>query len=346
MKAGVLSDAGRFEIIHCAPPQIERPGEVLLRVDAVGVCGSDIHYFTEGRIGDQVVRYPYRIGHEFSGTVVAVGESVRHPAPGDRVAVDPAISCGSCDQCVGGRPHTCRKLVFLGCPGQVEGCLAEFIVMPAECCFPVPRSMSSEEAALVEPISIGVYAATLAGSLLDARVGILGCGPIGLSVLTSSLGRGVARAYVTDPLGYRRQFARSMGADWAEDPFREGVIDELKELEPALLDVVFECCGKQEAIDQGVRMLKPGGRLVLVGIPAVDRISFDMDDLRRKELSVQNVRRQNGCMFEAIRQVEANPQLGSMVTHRFRLDEVQSAFETVAGYRDDVVKAVIMMAAS
>ncbi|MDA0576461.1 MAG: alcohol dehydrogenase catalytic domain-containing protein, partial [Verrucomicrobia bacterium] len=153
--------------------------DVLLRVGAVGVCGSDVHYYMRGRICSQVVTYPYRVGHEFAGTVVAVGPAVRRIQVGDRVAVDPAMSCGNCDQCLAGRAHTCRSLRFLGCPGQADGCLAEFIVMPEECCYPLREGTTLEQGALVEPLSIGIYAVRLAGAVRGAHVGILGCGPIG-----------------------------------------------------------------------------------------------------------------------------------------------------------------------
>ncbi|MCA1996116.1 MAG: alcohol dehydrogenase catalytic domain-containing protein, partial [Armatimonadetes bacterium] len=157
MKKLVLTGIRAMEIVE-APQPTPGPGEVLLRVESVGVCGSDVHYWKHGRIGDQVVRYPFAVGHEMAGTVVAQGEGVERPLVGQRVAVEPAISCGECDQCRKGRAHTCRRLKFLGCPGQVEGCLSDFIVMPAKCCFPVPEGFSPDLAMLVEPLSIGLYA--------------------------------------------------------------------------------------------------------------------------------------------------------------------------------------------
>ena len=321
---------------------IEQDTDVLLKVGVVGVCGSDVHYYTTGRIGSQVVTYPYRVGHEFAGTVAAVGPGVTGLQVGDRVAVDPAMSCGACDQCRAGRPHTCRALRFLGCPGQAEGCLSERIVMPAACCFPVQDSTTLEQAAVIEPLSIGVYAVQMSIPLADAKIAILGCGPIGLSVLLAAKAAGVKEIYVTDPIDARREVARSAGAVWTGNPDGPDVVTAITGREPLRMDAVFECCGEQDALDQAVDILKPGGKLMLIGIPTVDRISFCIDVMRRKEICIQNVRRQNECMQPALDLVESGRvDVNFMVTHRFGFEDTKQAFDLVAGYEDGVVKAVI-----
>jgi L-iditol 2-dehydrogenase len=320
------------------PPTVRSPHDVLIRVAAVGVCGSDIHYYTTGRIGSQVVTYPFMVGHEFAGTVTAVGTGVSRVKPGDRVAVDPAMPCFTCDQCLSGRTHTCRKLLFLGCPGQAEGCLCDWIVMPETSCFSVPADLSDEDAALVEPISIGCYAARLAGSLAGCRVAILGCGPIGLSVLLAARQAGVAHISASDPLVYRHALAGRIGASWTGAP---AALDNQAGAH-ADMDVVFECCGRQEAMDQAIILLKPGGKLVLIGIPEFDRASFAIDLLRRKEICIQNVRRQNECVEAAIalcRQYRSETR--ALITHRFPAERTVEAFNLVADYRDGVVKAMV-----
>jgi L-iditol 2-dehydrogenase len=260
---------------------LTRPTDVLIRVGCVGVCGSDVHYYTTGRIGSQVVQYPFAAGHEFSGTVEEAGAEVRNLRPGDRVAVDPAMPCFACDQCRGGRSHTCRSLRFLGCPGQAEGCLCDYMVMPATSCIALRAAHSMEQGALLEPLSIGAYAARLGGDLRGKRIAILGCGPIGLSVLLAARQAGAARIYVSDPIAVRRAFARQCGATWDGAPAGDLVAAILRH-EPLALDAVFECCGQQDAMDQGIELLQPGGRLVLLGIPEVSRVSFNIDLLRRR----------------------------------------------------------------
>ena len=342
MRSMSLTGIDAMELLDVPEPRVARDTDVLIRVGAVGVCGSDVHYYANGRIGSMVVAYPFRVGHEFAGVVEQVGSAVTRVRPGDRVAVDPAMPCGACDQCRAGRAHTCRELTFLGCPGQAEGCLCDRIVMPEGCCFPLRDGMRLEQGAVSEPLSIGLYAVNLSIPMPGARIGILGCGPIGLSVLLTARAAGVERLYVTDKIDARLQVAAGAGADWTGNPDREDVVAAVAEREPLLLDAIFECCGEQDAIDQAVELLKPGGKLMLIGIPTVDRISFDIDKIRRKEICVQNVRRQNECTIPALDlMADGRAAVDFMITQRFSLEDAQQAFDLVAGYRDGVVKAMI-----
>lgn len=342
MKAILLTGIREMQIRDVPDPAIRRPTDVLVRVKSVGVCGSDIHYYLKGRIGSQVVQYPFTIGHECSGIVSAVGRAVRRVGPKDRIAVDPAMFCGACDQCAKGRENTCRELRFLGCPGQAEGCLSEYIVIPESSCYRIPPTMSFDQATLAEPVSIAVYAAKKASPLKGARIAVLGTGPIGLSVLIVAKLHGAAKIYATDRIPERLAVARRLGADWIADPSVADVVDEISSLEPLGLDVVYECCGDQEAIDQAIRILAPGGKLMVIGIPAVPRISFDVDDVRRKELLIDHVRRQTRCVEEAIQKIERHEiEVGDLVTHRFPFERAKEAFDLVAEYRDGVVKALI-----
>ena len=344
MKAFVLTGIRAMECREVPEPEIQRPTDVLLRMACIGVCGSDVHYYTTGRIGSQVVQYPFAVGHEGAAVVEAVGDAVTRVKPGDRVAVEPAMSCGNCYQCNCGRPHTCRHLGFLGTPGQAEGCLSERIVMPETSCFPVADSISMERAALVEPLSIGIYAVQLAGDLnVDSRIGILGSGTIGLSVLYAARDAGLQHFYMTDKIDRRLEAARSAGASWTGNPDKTDIVNDILAVEPSALDVVIECCGQQEALDQAIELLKPGGKLVLVGIPRVDRISFSVDRLRRREICIQNVRRQNHCVEPAIELLEhvGDVDPGRMITHRFPFAETQQAFDMVDRYEEGVIKAMI-----
>jgi L-iditol 2-dehydrogenase len=342
MKAMMLTGLNRMELQDVADPRIRAGTDVLLRLAVVGVCGSDVHYYTEGRIGSQVVEYPFAVGHECSAVVEKIGRRVTRVKVGDRVTVDPAVSCGACDQCRCGRANTCRNMRFLGCPGQAPGCLSEFIVMPETCCYKIRRSTTLEQAALVEPLSIGYYSVERSIPMPGARIGILGCGPIGLSVMLAARSKGVDRIYATDRIDARLVVARRAGARWTGNPDSTDVVADVARREPLLLDAVFECCGQQAAVDQALEMLKPGGTFVFVGIPSVDRISFDMDHMRRREIRVQNIRRQNECLQPALNLIQnGKTPADFMITHRFSFEQCSEAFDLVANYRDGVLKAMV-----
>ena len=411
MKAARLTGIRQVRIDEVAGPGEAGPGEVVVRVEVVGVCGSDMHYYRTGRIGSQVVQYPFTVGHECAGTVVAVGPAAPEPdtaehgspppvlAVGDRVAVDPLIACGQCDQCLAGRENTCRRQRFLGCPGQAEGALSEFLILPARCCFPIPDTMTFVQATLAEPFAIGLYAYRLwvrstgetcgAGvspacpaGILPARIGemgrigeagltssnaqpngthnagetpaprctpapvlILGCGPIGLSVLAAVKADQPERpVYVTDLRDNRLAMARRMGADWGGNPRQLDLPATLRQECPLGFAAAFECAGEQETIDHALDLLAPGGRLMLVGIPEADRVALRPDVMRRKELALHNVRRQNHCAADAIELIAAGAvNLDAMVTHEFDFAQTGKAFELVADYADDVVKAMIFL---
>lgn len=342
MKALVLTGIRQIEMAERPVPEIKNPDEVLIRIKSVGVCGSDIHYFTQGRIGSQVVEFPFVMGHECSGIIVEVGSSVTRVKVGDLVAVDPSIHCGICDQCISGRPHTCRNNRFLGCPGQIEGCLTEYIVLPEFTCFPLNDSFNQLSGVLIEPLSIGVYSVEMAQTnFQDKSIGIFGAGPIGLSVLMILNTMKANPIYCFEPLEHRKNKASELGADLTFDPFKHDPFHTISKIEPLLLDIVFECSGSQKAVDDAIRILKPGGKLILVGIPADARYVFDMDLMRRKEISIQNVRRQNHCVEKSIELVESGLPVEKMVTHHYTPEETQAAFELVSNYNDGVIKAII-----
>ncbi len=343
MKAMFLTGIRQMEMREVPDPKIEKNTDVLIRMGAIGVCGSDVHYYVDGKIGSQVIQYPFPVGHESAGTVLEVGPAVTRVKPGDRIAVEPAMPCWECDQCKAGRHHTCRKLRFLGCPKQAEGCLKEYLVMPETSCFPISDKMSLAQAALSEPLAIGVYAVKQSIPMQGATVGILGIGPIGLSVLLPARVQGASKVFVTDKLDDRLKLAAKAGADWTGNPDKIDVVAGVVEQEPLLLDVVFECCGDQTALDQAIDMLKPGGKLMIVGIPAtVDRVSFSIDKLRHKEVCIQNVRRQCECVQPSLDMIDnGEMDVDIMVTHRFPFEKTKEAFDLVADYKDGVVKALI-----
>lgn len=350
MKAMVLTSLRRMELAEVPDPVIRRDDDVLLKIEKVGICGSDVHYYETGQIGRQVVQYPFIIGHECSATVAAVGPAVTSVNAGDPVVVDPASACGQCDQCKMGRDNTCHTVQFLGAPGQGGGCLCEYLVMPEKCCFATNDAITLEQAALCEPFSIGVYAVRRGTLPADARIAILGTGPIGLSVLAAAKAEGIRKVYVTDKIDKRLDAAKGVGVDWTGNPDKDDIVESIvggempdgRGAEPLGLDVVFECCGQQDAVDQAIDILRPGGTLVLVGTPRKERVSFDVDKFRRKEIEVRYIRRQNHCVRRAMDLIENKKvSIDFMITHRFPLEETVEGFELVAAYGDGVIKAMI-----
>lgn len=342
MKSVKFTGIRSLDVFDVPQPQIQKDDDVLLRIAAVGVCGSDIHYYVDGSVGDQVLIYPFAAGHETSAIVEAVGSGVTRVKPGDRVAVEPAVSCMECDQCLAGRENTCRNIQFLGCPGELDGCLGEYLVMPERNCFEIPDHMSMAQAAFCEPYSIAIYTVKYLQGRKVNTLGILGVGPIGLSVLLEAKFQGVEKIYATDKINSRLKIAAEIGAGWTGNPAEQDIVADILEQEPEQLDCVIECCGQQEAIDQAVELLKPGGLLLVVGIPIEKRISFDMSKIRRKELTIQNVRRQNDCLETAIERIAGgHVDVNKLITHHLPLSQSRLAYDTVADYKDNVVKAII-----
>ena len=228
MKTMQLTGIREMKMNEVPTPKIKNPKDVLVKMKVVGVCGSDVHYYLTGKIGSQVVQYPFPVGHEGAGIVEKIGDGITKIKPGDRIAVEPAMPCGGCDQCKAGRLHTCRKLKFLGCPKQADGCLSEFIVIPEDSCFLIKDKMTFDQAAISEPLSIGVYAVQQSVSMEGKKVGILGFGPIGMSVLLTALAQGAEKIYVTDKLDERLEWAKKCGAKWSGNPDKEDVVAVIK----------------------------------------------------------------------------------------------------------------------
>ncbi len=342
MKSMVLTGIRQMKMIEVPDPKIVHDTDVLIKMQRVGVCGSDIHYYTTGKIGSQVVEYPFPVGHEGSGIVMEIGKKVKSVKIGDEIAIEPAMPCWNCDQCNVGRPHTCRNLRFLGCPGQADGCLSEYIVMPETSCFKLEKGMNLDDGALSEPLAIGVYAVKQSIPMQDAAIGILGFGPIGMSVLLPAMAQGAKTVFITDKIAGRLDKARSMGVTYACNPYEEDIVSKVAELEPNMLDVVFECCGKQEAFENAIDILKPGGKLMMIGIPEFDFWQVSADKGRRKEITFTNVRRQNHALEPTLEMMKNKVfDARQMMTHRFKFEQTKEAFDLVDHYADGVMKAMI-----
>jgi L-iditol 2-dehydrogenase len=342
MKAMMLTGIRTMEMKNIPEPVLVNPKDVKIKMSVVGICGSDIHYYTQGQIGSQKVEYPFAVGHEGAGVVVETGEEVTSVRPGDSIAIEPAMPCGECDQCLAGRRHTCRKLKFLGCPGQAEGCLMEYIVMPEESCFPLRGKLTHDHGSISEPMAIGVYAVKKSGDIKGLNIGILGFGPIGMSVMLAAKTERVNKIFITDKIDERLDISKKEGSFLTGNPVDEEIVQKILQSESLGLDVIFECCGKQEAFDQAIDLLKPGGKLIVVGIPEFERWSLSVEKTRRKEISLQFIRRQVDCVRSALNMMEKGViRIDNMVTHRFPFSDTKKGFDLVADYRNGVMKAMI-----
>ena len=342
MRAAFLTGVRSIEVRETPAPRIARDDAILVRSKAVGVCGSDLHYYLSDSVGADKVKYPFIPGHECAGVVTEVGREVARVKPGDTVVIEPAVSCGNCDQCRTGRPHTCRKQLFLGHYGELTGGMAELTLAPERNCIPLPSRMTAVQGALAEPLSIALYATGLAGSVRGKAMAVLGTGPIGLCAVMALKADGAGAVYATEKIEAREKAAVTAGADWTGNPDREDVVGSILAHESPGLDIVFECCGDQAALDQAVALLKPGGTLVVVGIPLEPRVSFDSGKIRRKEIRVQSVRRQNKCLEKAVGMIHTGRvKVDFLATHFFKLAQAREAYEMAAARRDGVLKAIV-----
>lgn len=347
MWAARLHGARDMRVERVPLPPEPGPGEALIRVTVTTVCGSDLHTYIDGRLGDTIIQSPVILGHEFAGEVVAVGPDAisgfdEPLLPGQRVAIDPAMPCGHCEFCEKGHPNLCQNIHFCGLWPD-DGSLREYMIMPARTCFPVPDSISDIEAALLEPLGVAMHAVDLAKFKVGESAAILGAGPIGLLILEMAKLAGADPIYVTERLPWRLELARRYGADMVIDVEREDPVKVIKEATNGRgVDVVIEAAWGGEAVEQAVEMACLGGRLVLVGIPSDDVMTMRASGARRKGLTIKMSRRMKHVYPRCIKlAAQGKVNLMGLVTHRFPLSRAAEAFAVNADYQDEVVKVVI-----
>jgi L-iditol 2-dehydrogenase len=302
---------------HEEPIPVAGTGEKLVRVRSVGVCGSDLHWFSGGSIGDAKLERPLVLGHEFAGEL----------EDGQRVAVDPAISCGHCELCLQGHPNLCLSIIFAGY-GTQDGSMREYIAWDERCIFPIPDHLTFEDGAMLEPLGVAIHAVDLAHLKAGMTVGVFGCGPIGLLIIQMAKLAGAANIIATDKLPHRVEAAKALGADQA---FLAGDNLELEKIRAATrgrgVDVAFEAAGVQETVDVSVAAVIHGGKVMLVGIPDDERTSFSASAARRKGITIKLVRRMKNTYPRAIELVSKGlVDVRSIVTHRFSLDQAEEAY--------------------
>lgn len=326
--------------------EIETPtpkqGEALIRVRAVGVCGSDVHFYKDGGMDGTNLNYPFILGHEFAGEIAALGPETVGPSVGTRVAVDPAIPCGRCETCLDGNINCCRDVRFPASP-PIQGVLSEFVVHPAHLCEPLPDSLSFADGALLEPLGVAIHALTLARIKPGNTVAVLGAGPIGLLAIQLALASDAHSVYVSEPIEARRTMAESAGASAVCDPAHVDPVAWLHEQTRGRgVDVIIEAAWGDETVAHAVGMAKPAGRVVLVGISSHGITSFPAAPARRKGLTILVSRRMQSVYPRAIALVEQGIiDVRTLVTHRFPLERAADAFSLVAALSDGVGKAMI-----
>ena len=341
MKSAVLH-AKRDMRLEDRPKPKPRGTQVLIRVRAVGVCGSDVHYFNDLCIGHQVVKTPQPVGHEFSGEAVEIGDAVKRIRVGQRLAIEPGLPCHACHQCQAGRPNCCPNVIFYGTP-PVDGCLQEFILAQEEQCIGIPDAMSFAEAAMLEPLQVGIHAYNLVPCGPGDWVAIVGAGSIGQAVLEMVRSAGATRIIVTDKLDYRLDLARRRGATHTVNVTKDDPMAAVLKFTDGLgADVVYEATNSVDGLPQALTLAVIGGRVAAIGIPPVDQITIPASHPRRKQLTVQFIRRSAHCARQALELVASGKvDVKPWITHRFPLDRVTEAFLLVDGYKDGVLKAVI-----
>ncbi len=343
MKAAVMKGIRDIRIEDISKPSFG-DNEALVRVKAVGICGSDVHYYLEGRIGDQVVRGDHILGHEASGEVVEVGKNVKKVKPGMRVAIEPGIPCKQCEYCKSGRYNICPDVKFLGTP-PVQGAYKEYLAYPEDFLYPIPDSMSFEEGELIETLSVGVYAAELSSLKPGNSAAILGCGPVGLVTLKAIKAAGVEKVFVTDLIDERLEFAKKHEDVVTINASKEDPVEKINNLTKGKgVDIVFEAAGAEETVMQSIMAARTGGEVVWIGIPAVDHVKVDPHAVRRKELLIKGLRRFKYNYQKSIEFVASGTiVVKDMITHEFKLEDVSKAFKLVENYEDSIMKAVILL---
>lgn len=342
-KAAYMHGTDKMIIKEIDVPEIKKD-QVLVQLEYVGICGSDVHYYHSGRCGSYEVdlNEDFMLGHECAGTVVEIGEDVTSLQVGDRVALEPGITCGTCEFCKAGKYNLCPDVVFLATP-PVQGCYEEYIAFPENMCFKLPDNVSTKEGALIEPLSVGFHAANQGNVQVGDTVVILGGGCIGLVTLLSCKAHGAGKIILADIVDARLEKAKELGATHVINSKEVDVKEEIARLtEGRGVDIVFETAGSPVTIAQTPFLVCKGGTIVLVGISAQEEINYSFAQIMDKEATIKSVFRYRNIYPKAIAAVASGAiDVNNIVTHEFDLEHIQEAFEEAVNNKTDLVKAVI-----
>jgi L-iditol 2-dehydrogenase len=339
MKAAELIAPRTFRLTEMS---IEDPGsgEVQVRVEAVGVCGSDLHAYSEGAVGSTPNVYPMVLGHEPAGTIVKLGSGVTGLAIGDRGALEPALYCYHCEFCLSGHHNVCANIRFMSNP-QHPGFFRERVNLPASNFLPIPDELSLEQATLAEPLAIALHSISLASIRAGEHVAIFGAGPIGLLTIAALRASKAGRIWAIEPLEHRRELARGLGAEVAIEP--EFASEEIfRDTGQRGVDCAIDCAAGEHTTEQAVQITRNAGRVALTGIHSSPFVSLDGSAMRRKELTIYNVRRSNHETKEALELLRTHPdRFAPLLTHTRHIERIDEAFAIAGKYLDGVGKMIV-----
>ena len=341
MKAAVMTKIREVEIQTIDIPVIEAD-EVLIKVAAVGVCGSDVHYYESGRIGDFIVENPIILGHELAGEIVEVGKDVTGLATGDRVAVEPGVTCGRCEYCKEGRYNLCPDVVFYATP-PIDGAFCEYVKIRQDFAFKIPESLSYEEATMIEPFSVGIHAANRTGLKTGQTVAILGMGPVGLLAVVAAKEYGASQIIVSDLEPKRLEIAKKLGATDTINIRETDATDAIKQLTDGKgVDVAWETAGHPSALKTALASVRRGGKVGLVGMPKELEIPINIHAITGGEVDIVGIFRYCNTYPTAVNILSSGKyDIQALMTHSYSLDETQAALEEAMTNKSEAIKVVV-----
>lgn len=341
MKVAVMTDIGKMGFEQ-RPVPVPGPREALVRLEYVGICGSDMHYYETGAIGRYVVKPPFVLGHEPAGTVVAVGSEVTNVKPGDRVALEPGKTCGNCEFCKRGLYNLCSDVEFFATP-PIDGVFQEYVAHEAALCFPLPDNVSTLEGALIEPLAVGFHAAMQGDAKVGKTVVVLGAGCIGLVSMMACKAMGVSKIYVADLVDSRLEKALALGADGVINASREDTVERVMELTGGRgVDLVIEVAATQQTTTQSVSLCCKGATIVFVGYSKTGELTLPLSLAIDKELTFKSVFRYRNIYPLAIDAVSSGRvNVKDLVTDIFELDDIKNAMDKSVTDKTNIIKSVV-----
>ena len=344
MKVAILNDIKEIEIDEREIPNIKN-NEILVKIEYVGVCGSDLHYYEHGRVSDYIVKPPFVLGHEAGGVVVEVGENVKNLKVGDKVALEPGKTCGHCEFCKTGRYNLCSDVVFFATP-PIDGVFQEYVAHEADLCFKLPENVSTMEGALIEPLAVGFHAANQGNAHIGQTAVVFGAGCIGLLTMMALKAKGVTNVYVVDIMRNRLDKAIELGATGVINGAEENVLDLAKDITNGRgFDIAIETAGTEITTTQAIQIVKKGSTVVLVGYSKTGMMNIPISLALDKELTLKGIFRYRNIYPMAIEAVaKGKVNLKEIVTNIFNFEDIKSGMDMNIEKKDKIVKSVIKIA--